>query len=95
MADPRGCQPASWFYQIEGGVPAGMESVDRRLLGNRVSPPVPVNDFARAPDIPALQAEFLEGAGTWRWRAAPRLLIGSGRRGRAGTGRWDLSRFAH
>lgn len=61
-----GAQMASRAYEFKGTPPPGFESPDRFFLRNRISPLVPVNDFRRAPEIKALQAEHLTPANQWK-----------------------------
>ena len=56
----------SRHYQTKGKPPADVEPVDRWFLKQRVTPLIPVNDFARASQMPALQTEFLTDRATWK-----------------------------
>lgn len=60
-----GAQMAARLYEIKGKAPAGFESSDHFFLSHRITPLVPTNDFARAPEIRQLQGQFLTPAGQW------------------------------
>jgi hypothetical protein len=60
------CQMAGRFLEVKGKAPPGFESTDRFYLRNRVTPLVPVNDFARAPEIRLLQGVVLDRTGRWK-----------------------------
>lgn len=61
-----GSQMASRLYETKGKPLADVEAPDHWFLSHRVTPLVPVNDFARAKNLPALQAEFFNGASAWK-----------------------------
>ena len=55
-----GAELAARFFEKKGQPPPGFESADAFYARQRIIPLVPVNDFARAPAIKALQAQRRE-----------------------------------
>ena len=61
-----GAQMASRLFETKGKPAAGGESVYHWFYSHHVTPLVPVNDFPKTAEIPALQAEFLAGPNGWK-----------------------------
>lgn len=61
-----GAQLAARLYQIEGKIPDEFEPVDRFFYRNRITPLLPVSDFARLPAIGKIQSPFVAPEGRWQ-----------------------------
>jgi hypothetical protein len=59
-----GAELSARLYEVKGRPPAGLEPVDRFYARQQIIPLVPVNDFARAPGIKAIQRESAQAAPT-------------------------------
>jgi len=60
-----GAQMTARLYETRGsGQPA--ESANHWCLSHQITPMIPVNDFPRAAELPALQSQFLTNASTWK-----------------------------
>jgi hypothetical protein len=59
-------QLASRLYQVQGPIPGSVETVDRFLFRQHISPLLPVSDFRRLPSLGAIQPEFVVADGQWK-----------------------------
>ncbi len=60
-----GSQMASRLFETKGKPAANGESVYHWFLSHHVTPLVPVNDFPKTAEMPALQTQYLKSAAEW------------------------------